>query len=98
MAVGSALGSAITGPRSGGQGADSLPGEGLGEADAVAGGLADVGVVQKPVDGRGGKGFGHEFVERIWGCHMFVRTDPACYQRECAPACPVDVEGVFALC
>jgi hypothetical protein len=32
---------------------DALPGEGLGEADRVARGLADVCVVQKPVNGRG---------------------------------------------
>jgi len=40
-----------------------LSGEGLGQAHALAGGLADVGVVQQPVDGRGGQCFGHEFVE-----------------------------------
>ena len=47
-----------------GQWADSFPGEGLGEADAVAGGLADVRVVEQPVDGGGGEGLGHQFVER----------------------------------
>ena len=36
-----------------GQGAHPLSGEGLGQADAVAGGLTDVGVVQEPVDGCG---------------------------------------------
>jgi hypothetical protein len=41
-----------------------VSGQGLGQADAVAGGLTDVGVVQEPVDGRGGEGFGHELVER----------------------------------
>ena len=45
------------------EGVDSFPGEGLGEADAVAGGLADVGVVEEPVDGGGGQGLGHELVE-----------------------------------
>ena len=40
-----------------------LTGEGLGEADAVAAGLTDVGVVQQPVDGRGGQCFGHELVK-----------------------------------
>ena len=34
------------------------------EADAVAGGLADVRVVEQPVDGRGREGLGHELVER----------------------------------
>jgi hypothetical protein len=37
---------------------DSFPGEDLGEADRVAAGLADVGVVQEPVNGGGGEGFG----------------------------------------
>ncbi len=37
-------------------------GEGLGQADAVAAGLAVVGVVQEPVDGR--RVLGHELVER----------------------------------
>ena len=46
-----------------GQGHHSLAGEGLGQAHAVAAGLADVGVVQQPVDGGGGQGLGHEFVE-----------------------------------
>ena len=41
----------------------SLPGDGLGEADAVAAGLADVGVVHEPVDGGGGQGLGHQLVE-----------------------------------
>ena len=36
----------------------------MGEADAVADGLADVGVVQEPVDGGRGEGFGHQLVER----------------------------------
>ena len=45
------------------QGVHPLAGEGLGEADAVAAGLTYVGLVQQPVDGRGGQGFGHEFVE-----------------------------------
>ena len=42
---------------------DAFPGEGLGEADRVTRGLADVGVVQEPVNGRSRKGFGHELVE-----------------------------------
>ena len=33
---------------------DALSGEGLGQPDAVAGGLADVRVMQEPVDGGGG--------------------------------------------
>jgi len=41
-----------------------LAGQGLGQAHAVTGGLADVGVVQESVDGRGGECFGHELVER----------------------------------
>ena len=36
----------------------------MGEADAVAGGLADVRVVEQPVDRRGREGLGHELVER----------------------------------
>jgi len=42
---------------------DALSGEGLGEADRVARGLADVGVVQEPVNGRRREGLGHEFVK-----------------------------------
>ena len=38
--------------------------EGLGLADALAAGLADVRVVQEAVDGRGGQGFGHQLVKR----------------------------------
>ena len=41
----------------------SPSGDGLGEADAVAAGLADVGVVHEPVDGSGGQGLGHQLVE-----------------------------------
>jgi hypothetical protein len=41
----------------------SLSCDGLAEADAVAAGLADVGVVHEPVDGGGGQGFRHELVE-----------------------------------
>ena len=49
--------------RGSGQWRHSLSGEGLGEPDGVAGGLADVGVMQEPVDGRGGESLGHELVE-----------------------------------
>ena len=63
MAMGSAQLLAITGSGWSGQGAHPLSGEGLGEADAVAAGLADVGVVQEPVDGGGGQGLGHQLVE-----------------------------------
>ena len=45
------------------QGAHPLSGEGLGESDTVAAGLADVGVVEQPVNGGRGQRFGHEFVE-----------------------------------
>ena len=45
------------------QGLHLLSGEGLGESDAVAAGLAQVGVVEEPVDGGGGQGLGHELVE-----------------------------------
>jgi hypothetical protein len=41
-----------------GEGDDSAPGGGLGEAVAVTLGDDDVGVVQEPVDGRGGEGLG----------------------------------------
>jgi hypothetical protein len=43
-----------------------LAGECLGLVHGLAGGLADVGVVQEPVDGRGREGLGHELVERGW--------------------------------
>ncbi len=42
-----------------GEGLHPLAGGGLGEADGVAGGEHDVGVVQEPVDGR---------TARRWGC------------------------------
>jgi hypothetical protein len=45
------------------QGVHPLAGHGLGEPDAIAAGLADVGVVQEPVDGGGGQCFGHQLVE-----------------------------------
>lgn len=45
------------------QGRDSFAGGGLGEADAVAGGEYEVGVVHEPVDGGVGDGLGHELVE-----------------------------------
>ena len=50
-------------PRLVSSGGSLLSGDGLGEADAVAAGLADVGVVHEPVDGGGGQGFRHQLVE-----------------------------------
>ena len=44
-------------------GAGSFPVLGLHEPDGLAAGLAEVGVVEEPVHGRGGDGFGHELVE-----------------------------------
>ena len=41
-----------------GQGGHPLSGEGLGQADALAAGLAEVGVVQEPVDGGGARVLG----------------------------------------
>jgi hypothetical protein len=46
-----------------GQGVHPLAGHGLGETHALAAGLADVGVVQEPVDGGGDQGLGHELIE-----------------------------------
>lgn len=40
------------------QGGHPLSGEGLGESDGLAAGLADVGLVEEPVHGRGGQGIG----------------------------------------
>ena len=45
---------------------DSFAVGGLVEADGVAGGDDDVGVVEEPVDEGGGDGAGHEFVESGW--------------------------------
>jgi hypothetical protein len=45
------------------QSGHSFSGEGLGEADGIAAGLADVGMVQQPVNGGGREGFGHELIE-----------------------------------
>ncbi|BEH02297.1 hypothetical protein brsh051_15780 [Brooklawnia propionicigenes] len=60
------------------QGGHPPAGEGLGESDAVAAGLADVGVVKEPVDGGGGQGFGHEFV---WTVPGLVDTGEVCGSR-----------------
>lgn len=46
-----------------GHGVGSFPVLGLHEADGLAAGLAEVGVVHEPVHGRGGDGFGHELVK-----------------------------------
>jgi len=35
-------------------------------------------VVEQPVDGGGGQGFGHDRAEPIWGAHMFVLTERRC--------------------
>lgn len=51
---------------------DAFPGEGLREADRFARGLAGVGVVQKPFNGRGRERIGHEFVKARW---MQIRRD-----------------------
>ena len=48
------------------EGLDSFAGGGLSEADRVAAGHDDVGVVEEPVDERGGDGAGHEFFESGW--------------------------------
>jgi hypothetical protein len=48
------------------EGDRSLSCDGLGESDAAAAGLADVGVVHEPVDGGGGQGLGHQLVESGW--------------------------------
>ena len=56
------------------QGRYSFAGEGLGGADAVAAGLAEVGVVHEPVDGGEGEGFGHELVESAYSpCETLYR-------------------------
>jgi hypothetical protein len=57
-----------------GQRDHSLSGDGLGEADAVAAGLADVGVVHEPtVAAAWVLVLCHELVEAIRGWHMFVQ-------------------------
>jgi hypothetical protein len=55
-----------------GQGGHPLPGRRLCEAVAVALSDDDVGVVEQPVDGRGGEGLGHDLVEPG---RVEVRTD-----------------------
>jgi hypothetical protein len=55
-----------------GQRAHPLAGQCLGQPDGVAAGLAQVGMVQEPVDGGGSQGLGHQFVEPGW---MQVRAD-----------------------
>ena len=63
MAMGSAQRLAITARGVSGQRLHPLAGQGLGEADGLAAGLADVGVVKQPVDGGGGQRLGHQLVE-----------------------------------
>jgi len=46
-----------------GQWAHPLTGQGLGQAHAFPGGLTDVGMMEEPVDGRGGEGLGHQLIE-----------------------------------
>ena len=41
---------------------------------AVALGEDEVGVVEQPVDGRGGERLGHDRVEAIWGWLIFVQV------------------------
>jgi len=53
---------------------DALAAEGLGQADRLAAGGAQMGVVHEAVNGGGGKGFGHQLVETNWGSHAFVLT------------------------
>ena len=66
MAMGSAQRLAITARGVSGQRLHPLAGQGLGEADGLAAGLADVGVVEEPVDGRGGDGLGDIlFIENV---------------------------------
>ena len=60
------------------QGGHPLAGECLGESDAVAAGLAHVGVVEQPVDGGGRQRFGHELVKRNWNWHWFVVACSPC--------------------
>ena len=62
------------------EGLDASASGGLGEADAVAGGGAEVGVVEEPVDGGAAEGFGHDLVEAIWNWHTFVPADWCCEQ------------------
>ena len=57
------VGVVATGRCGSGQGGHPLPGEGLGQADAFPAGLAQVCVVDEPVDCGGSQGLGHEFVE-----------------------------------
>lgn len=47
-------------------------------ADALARGVAQVGVVQQPVDGGAGQGLGHEFVEPNWNWHTFLDPNSPC--------------------
>jgi hypothetical protein len=54
------------------QGAHPLAGEPLGQTHALASGLADVSVVQEPVDGRCREGLGHQLVDLG---RMQVRAD-----------------------
>jgi len=48
---------------SGPKGDDGYAGEGLGQPDAVAGGLADVRMVEQPIDGGCREGLGHQFIK-----------------------------------
>jgi hypothetical protein len=75
-----------------------LAGDGLGQAHRFAGGLADVGVVQEPVDGRGGQRFGHQLVETNWDWHMFVWAQMRCELLILACGVSAGFRGGSAVC
>lgn len=48
------------------QGDHSFAGRGLGEANALAAGLAEMSVMQEPIDRCGGKGFRYQLAKTRW--------------------------------
>ncbi len=57
-----------------------------------------MGVVQEPVDGRGGQGFGHEFVEPNWNWHTFVLGDSRSELLILVPGVSAGFRGGSAVC
>lgn len=58
-----------------GEGRDPLAGGGVGEADAVAFGDHEVGVVHEAVHEGGGDSWVHELIEATWNWHTFDSAD-----------------------
>ena len=81
-----------------GQWSDALPGDGLRQAHRLPGGLADVGVVQQPVNGGGGQGFRHQLVKANWNWHTFVWDQMLSELLILGPGVSAGFQGGSAVC